>query len=88
VIGREFKTEENLEFKGLMVWDLADHISPTVTTIELRILSMKKEAQTGNTILTFNVRRVEGKWPYLDALFMVAAYPEDKAYPKPEAVPL
>ena len=88
VIGREFKTEENLEFKGLMVWDLADHISPTVTTIELRILSMKKEAQTGNTILTFNVRRVEGKWPYLDAFFMVAAYPEDKAYPKPEAVPL
>jgi|GEM_PF-1028245 len=89
VIGREFKPEEKLEFKGLMVWDLADHISPTVKTSELRILSMKKEEdQRGDTILTFNVRRVEGKWPYLDALFMVAAYPAEKAYPKPGAVPL
>lgn len=88
VIGREFKLEEKLEFKGLMVWDLADHKSPTVKTAELRILSVEKEAQTGNTILTFNVRRVEGKWPYLDAHFMMAAYPKDKAYPEPEAVPL
>jgi len=49
VIGREFKTEEKLEFKGLMVWDLADHISPTVTTIELRILSMKKKRHRRGT---------------------------------------
>lgn len=88
VIGRKYNPDEKLEFRALMIWDLVDHKAPSVTTTELRILSVDNEEQTGNTILTFDVRRVKGKRPYLDAHFMVAAYPQSKAYPTPGAVPL